>query len=166
VLAQAWVNRYRKTHREVSLESEAEAGVQFAADASAPVAAPSSLLMKATDAALATLTSEERFILSSYYLDQRTLAEVARTLGVHESTVSRKLERIAAATRKNVLGYLTKAGSSRRQAEDAMETDVRDLPLDVRQALESKAPQQDLPAPVSEKKSNAKAAQDSGDTTF
>ena len=42
-----------------------------------------------TEEAIAALDPEERFILASYYLDDRTLAVIARMLGVHESTISR-----------------------------------------------------------------------------
>ena len=39
------------------------------------------------------LTPRERMLLACYYVDQLTLAEIGRTLGEHESTVSRQLER-------------------------------------------------------------------------
>ena len=60
-------------------------------------------LREATDQALGSLAPEDKFILANYYLDDRTLAEIARLLGVHESTISRKLEKITAATRKAIL---------------------------------------------------------------
>ena len=144
LLAQEWVNRYRKQKRLVSLEEENEAGRQFAAPAAAmETAAPaveSSAAGKAAEAALAALQAEERFILASYFLDQRTLAEIGKTLGVHESTISRKVEKLAAALRKDILGRLQASGMSRRQAEEAMELDVRDLAVDVRARLQVKAP--------------------------
>src|SRR5919109_1560548 len=92
VLAQEYVNRYRAGRRLVSLEEQTEAGVQFAASDPEPVTTPASdsRLEAATDAALAILPAEEKFILAAYYLDERTLAEIARTLRVHESTICRK----------------------------------------------------------------------------
>ena len=53
-------------------------------------------------------------VLSAYYLDGRTLAEIARMLGVHESTISRKLDKLAKLLRKQILAGLTKRGMSRR----------------------------------------------------
>jgi len=148
VLAQEWVNRFRKQKRLVSLEEQEEAGAQFEA---APAAPPESTLdprvAAATDRALAELAAEDRYILAAYYLDGRTLADVARTLGVHESTVSRKVERLAHKLRKDILSHLTKAGMGRRQAEEAMEVDVRDLAVDVRTQLKKQARGQGLPAP-------------------
>ena len=37
--------------------------------------------------------AEERYLLAAYYLDGQTLLQIARVLGVHEATVSRKLRR-------------------------------------------------------------------------
>ena len=48
-------------------------------------------------------SAEDRFILASYYLDGRTLAEIARTLAVHESTISRKLDKLAKSLRKQIV---------------------------------------------------------------
>src|ERR1700694_55411 len=91
VMAQEFINRYRKQKRTVSLEEQTEEGVQFAAAVPEPACTSDKLLEAATDEALAELSSEDRFTLASYYLDGRTLAEIARTLGLHESSVSRRL---------------------------------------------------------------------------
>ncbi|HUR37046.1 MAG TPA: sigma-70 family RNA polymerase sigma factor [Terriglobales bacterium] len=147
VLAQEWVNRFRKQRRLVSLEEREEAGAQFVANAPEEVAAMDPAVSAATDQALSELSAEDRYILAAYYLDDRTLAEVARTLGVHESTISRKVERLAHKLRKDILAQLVKGGMSRRQAEEAMEVDVRDLAVDVRKQLKKQAHGQGLPAP-------------------
>jgi len=136
-LAQEYVNRYRRRQREVSLEEKTEAGGQFAADPPAQ-RAPDPRLAQATDTVLAALGAEERFILASYHLDGRTLAEIAHTLGVHESTVSRKLEKVVRAVRERIMDELSRHGMSRRQAEEAFETDVRDVPVDVSKRLSQK----------------------------
>jgi RNA polymerase sigma-70 factor, ECF subfamily len=139
VLAQEYVNFYRSQRRLVSLEEQAEAGMQFRAPNSAamPVesAAPDPRLEAATDEALAALPAEDRFVLASCYLDGRTLAETARMLGVHESTVSRRLAKITKSLSKAILKGLLSRGMSRRQAEEALGTDVRDLSLDVQRLL-------------------------------
>ena len=96
VLAQEYVNRFRRQQRLVSLEEQTEAGVQFEAEAPDPTQAIDARLREATDQALGSLAAEDKFILANYYLDDRTLAEIARLLGVHESTISRKLEKITA----------------------------------------------------------------------
>src|SRR5438034_3650664 len=69
VLAQEYVNRYRKQRRLVSLDEESEAGVQFAAAESelAPTA-HDPRVEAATDQALVALSGEDRFVLASYIL--------------------------------------------------------------------------------------------------
>jgi len=135
VLAQEYVNRYRKTKRLVSLDEESEEGVQYAAPDPEPVVSADDRLAQATDEALAFLSGEDRTVLGAYYLDGRTLAEIARMLGVHESTISRKIDKLAKALRKQIVAGLARRGMSRRQAEEAMEVDVRDLQVDIRRNL-------------------------------
>ena len=136
VLAQEYVNRYRRTKRLVSLDEESEEGVQFRAPDPEPLSsAADQRLAQATDEALATLSAEDRTVLSAYYLDGRTLADIARLLGVHESTISRKIDKLAKSLRKQIVAALGRRGMSRRQAEEALEVDVRDLQLDIRRSL-------------------------------
>ena len=52
-------------------------------------------------------------------------------LGVHEATISRKLEKIARGVRKSIIDELLRRGLSQRQAEEALETDVRDVAVDL-----------------------------------
>jgi len=141
VLAQEYVNTYRRQRRLVSLDEESEDGAQFAACATSdssdrPYAKlADAKLESATDLALRSLSSEDRFVLASYFLDKRTLAQIARALSVHESTISRKVEKLTKAIRKQILKNLASQGMSRRQAEEALTADVRDLTLDIRTSL-------------------------------
>jgi RNA polymerase sigma-70 factor, ECF subfamily len=133
-LAQRHVDHHRRTHREEPLE-------EF--DAPAPDAAPEapmaefSQLEQAVELALRQQNAEERFILAAYFLDGQTLLQIARTLGVHEATVSRKLHRVTDAIRAQVLRNLQDGGMSRRAAEEAMGTDPRDLDLNVKKLLQN-----------------------------
>jgi RNA polymerase sigma-70 factor, ECF subfamily len=140
VLAQEFVNRYRRTRRLVSLDEENEEGTQFAAPELEPVPPRDSRLESATDTALATLSSEDRLVLAAYYLDGRTLAEIGRLLGVHESTISRKVDKLAKSLRKKILAGMVQQGMARRQAEEALEVDVRDLQVNIRQSLAQESP--------------------------
>jgi len=158
VLAQEYVNRYRRTKRLVSLDEESEDGVQFRAPDPEPVPSADPRLTQATDEALAVLSSEDRMVLSAYYLDGRTLAEIARMLGVHESTISRKLDKLAKTLRKQILAGLGHRGMSRRQAEEALEVDVRDLQMDIRRSLAQESP----PGAFSEKRVEARVREDPG----
>ena len=140
VLAQEYVNRYRRTRRLVSLDEESEEGVQFQAPGPEPTVSADPRLEAATDEALADLSGEDRMVLSAYFLDGRTLAEIARMLSVHESTISRKLDKLAKSVRKQILAGLSRRGLTRRQAEEALEVDVRDLQLNIRRSLAQDSP--------------------------
>src|SRR6202046_592139 len=135
VLPQEFVNRYRRTKRLVSLDEELEGGAQFSAPQTEPATAVDPRLETCTDAALAALSSEDRFVLAAYYLDRRPLAQVARMLSVHESTISRKVDKLAKTLRKKILAGLMRQGMGRSEAEQALEVDVRDLQLNIQGSL-------------------------------
>jgi len=148
VLAQEFVNRYRRGKRLVSLDQEIEDGAQFAAPKAEPEPAVNPRLESCVDAALAALPSEDRLVLAAYYLDGRTLAEVGSMLGVHESTISRKVDKLAKSLRKEIVASMVRQGMDRRAAEEALEADVRDLRVNIRRTLE----QESTPGAFSEKK--------------
>jgi RNA polymerase sigma-70 factor (ECF subfamily) len=135
VMMQEHVNRYRRQRRLVSLDEETEEGTQFATPESEPVIAIDPRVEAAIDEVLVALPAEDRFVLASYFLDERTLAAIARTLGVHESTISRKVDKLAKSLRKQILAALGRRGMSRRQAQEAIEVDVRDLRVNIRSRL-------------------------------
>jgi len=135
VMAQEHINRYRRQRRLVSLDEETEEGIQFASAESEAAIAVDPRVEAAVDEVLVALPSEDRFVLASYFLDEQTLAEIARTLGVHESTISRKLDKLAKSLRKQILASLGRRGMSRRQAQEALEVDVRDLRVNIRSRL-------------------------------
>jgi len=79
-------------------------------------------------------------------------------LVVHESTISRKLDKLAKGLRKQILADLVRRGMSRRQAEEALDVDVRDLQLNIRRTLT-----QESPAPAfSEKTAEARVREGPG----
>src|ERR1700733_8015179 len=163
VLSQEYVNRYRRTKRLVSLDEESEEGVQFRAPDPEPVAPADNRLAQATDEALGFLLGEDRMVLSAYYLDGRTLAEIARMLGVHESTISRKVDKLAKTLPNQIIATLVRRGMSRRQAEEALEVDVRDLQVNIRRSLNQETPAQESSAPAfSEKRLEARVREDPG----
>ena len=136
VIAQEYVNRYRSTKRETSLDAAVEDGTQFAAS-EPEIAVVDPRVEAAVAAELDELDAKERFLMAAYYLDRRTLAEIAKLQGVHESTVSRKLERVTTGIRKRIQLRLVKSGLTSQQADEAMESvDVRDLRVQVRETLQ------------------------------
>ena len=135
VVAQEYVNLYRATRRETSLDAALDEGIQFeAGESDLSVADPRAEAAAAEE--LTALPAEECFLLAAYYLDRRTLAEIAKLQGVHESTISRKLERVTLELRKRIRKRMIAAGMSPRQADEAMQdVDVRDLRVRVSETL-------------------------------
>jgi RNA polymerase sigma-70 factor (ECF subfamily) len=135
VFAQAHVNRLRRESRWAPLEEENDDDPRLAVPPAVTPIAVDRRLEHATGEALASLSPEDGFILASYFLDGQTLADIARALQLHESTVSRRVEKIAARLRKKIRDALLSRGMSRAQAEEALEADVRDLQVNVRARL-------------------------------
>ncbi len=132
-LAQRFVDHHRRSHREQALE-------EFDTPAMDPVPTAAAdeiwVLGKAIEEALGRQEAEERFLLAAYYLDGRTLLEIAKVLGVHEATISRRLRRVTDGLRKQVLRNLQDTGLSRRAAEEALGADPRDLDLNLKKLLQ------------------------------
>lgn len=136
VLAQEYINRYRSTKKTVSLEEQIEGGLQLEARAETPSAETSDAEQAASEV-LRALSAEDRVLLVSYFLDGRTLAEIAKVLRVHESTISRKLDRLTGTIRKDIRTALIRRGMSPRQADEAMQDlDVRDVTINIRETLQ------------------------------
>lgn len=141
VLAQQHVNRCRSQAKVISLEEQVEAGVGFAAKPAPQTAADDGGVSSLIAQSLAELDSEERFLLASYYLDQRTLADIGRQLRVHESTVSRKLEKLTGSLQKQIRKRMQAAGVDLRRCDEILQDlDVRDLNVDVTGNLRQERP--------------------------
>jgi len=136
-LAQRHVDRYRRTNRETSLADN-----QFAAASPAPVPSPKELsrLEDSLTAALRSLAAEDRFVLSAWFLDRRTLLEIAGILRVHEATVSRRIKRLTADLHKDLLKNLQARGMSKAAAEEALGADPRDIDINLRKLLQTSQP--------------------------
>ncbi len=133
-LAQRHVDHYRRTRHEEPIDNF---------DAPAPDPPPQttarelSQLEQAIEHAVSGRDAEDRYLLAAYYLDGRTLLEIARVLGVHEATVSRRLRRAEKEIRKQILKHLQRQGMSRRAAEEAMGAAARDLEVNLKKLLQN-----------------------------
>jgi RNA polymerase sigma-70 factor, ECF subfamily len=133
-LAQRHVDHHRRTHRESPLDTlDAPAPEPDPA----PIAAELTDLTRAISSTLQSVSAEERYLLSSYFLDRQPLAQIARVLHVHEATISRRLKRLLADLRKRLLQELHAGGLSKRAAEETLGNDPRDLEINLRALLQS-----------------------------
>jgi RNA polymerase sigma-70 factor, ECF subfamily len=136
VVAQKHIDGRRSRSRDVSLEEQMEQGVSFASAPAPDSAAKPEPLNAALTGALAECTPEDRLLLASYFLDGLTLAQIGRQTGVHESTISRKLDRLTTRIRKRVRKRLIESGLSSAQCDELLtELDVRDIDVDVAATL-------------------------------
>ena len=136
VLAQHHIDRCRSHAKTVSLEEQIEFGASFPDRAQAATPPPDPRLAVALNQVLDELPAEDSFLLASYYLDQQTLAQLARTLHVHESTISRRLDRLTTQLRRNVIQHMRATGLKPRQCDELLDQlDVRDLNLDLHSKL-------------------------------
>jgi RNA polymerase sigma-70 factor (ECF subfamily) len=133
-LAQRHVDYHRRTRREAPLDNVDPPAAE------APHSPASAELGRLTDAvsrSLQALAPEDRFMLSSYFLDRQSLLEISRVLRVHEATVSRRVKRLVAELRKRLVHNLQSGGLSKRAAEEALGTDPRDIELNLRALLQT-----------------------------
>ena len=143
ILAQRRVDQYRKIGRETALDE-----IEPAAAVSEKIGLERlEDLRVALKITLSGASTEERFLLSAYYLDQHTLEEISGVLRVHVATVSRKLKRATERLRKQLLRTLVTQGLSRRAAEEALGSDPRDIEINLRKLLQNS---EDAPIPDKE----------------
>lgn len=133
-LAQRHVDHHRRIHREAPLDT---LDVPAPALSSSPIPAELARLTHAVARTLQELAAEDRFLLASYFLDRRTLLQIAGVLHVHEATISRRLKRLVADLRKQLLHNLQSGGLSKRAAEEALGADPRDLEINLRVLLQT-----------------------------
>jgi RNA polymerase sigma-70 factor (ECF subfamily) len=136
-LAQRNVDHHRRVSRETPIADK-----DYPAVRQDPIPAPHVLaeLSRALAITLTSLTAEERFLLTAWFLDQRTLLEISRTLRVHEATISRRLQRVTSRLHKDLLRNMQDSGMSRAAAEEALGTDPRDIDINLRSLLQASQP--------------------------
>jgi RNA polymerase sigma factor (sigma-70 family) len=153
VLAQRHIDSLRAARRfeELSDNTTREAGPMSPLDRQVQPADPHralyvSLFTRALQAALDRLEPLEKDRLRLYYAEEKTLAEIGRLLGEHESSVSRHLERVRGDLRQTVeeilrCGFVAANGSPAQpglsDAEIALcfEYSAENTPIDLEKLL-------------------------------
>jgi RNA polymerase sigma-70 factor, ECF subfamily len=133
-IVQRWRDHHRRTHREAPL-NEIDCAAPETSD---PDSVEPGVVAQALSKTLGELPPEDRFLLSAYFLDRQTLLQIARTINVHEGTVSRRLTRLLNEIRRQLLTSLQQhSGLSKHAALEALGTDPRDLEINLRTLLQS-----------------------------
>jgi RNA polymerase sigma-70 factor (ECF subfamily) len=133
-LAQRHVDHHRRTKRETPLD---DTDAPAPASTVTPLPAELDRLTHAVSRTFESLPAEDRFLLASYFLDQKTLLQIARVVQVHEATISRRLKRLTSDLHKQLLRNLQSGGLSKRAAEEALGADPRDLEISLRTLLQT-----------------------------
>jgi len=89
--------------------------------------------------ALASLEERDRTRLQLYYADDRTLAEIGRAIGEHESSVSRNLDRVRKELRSTVEGLLRAGTAATNGSSAAQGMDDAQVALCIQYAAETAA---------------------------
>jgi RNA polymerase sigma-70 factor (ECF subfamily) len=132
-LVQRYRDHYRRTHRETPID-------EFDCPAPACVTPPKNELAVLTSGVaqiIRELGAEDRFLLAAYFLDRQTLLEIARTLDVHEATISRRIKRLTLELRNRLLEQLRRRGLRKAAAEEALGIDPRDVEINLRALLQT-----------------------------
>src|SRR5579859_1663697 len=97
------------------------------------------LFQAALKTALERLEGRDRERLGLYYTEEKTLAEIGKKLGEHESSVSRNLDRVRREMKNNVEQILRKpstgAGLSEEQITLCFQYAAEDVPIDLGKLL-------------------------------
>ena len=146
VLAQRHIDRIRESRRWESIDSSEseEPKAKLHAKISPQPLDPHrerylACFASALEAALASLAPADRQRLELYYHRQQTLAEIGRSLGEHESSVSRHLERCRRELRASVEEHLRRvAALSDAEMALCFEYAAEDVPIDFRNLFPEK----------------------------
>jgi len=142
LLAQAHVDQWRRQRRLVALdESERLLNALAAPQVSGADAMPAQRRQVeiALESVLRGADGPSRLLLSLYFLDGQTLAQIGILLRVHESTVSRRLERVLSQLRRHTRRELGRQGLPARVRDEVMRLDPLWLQVDVRTLLQPAA---------------------------
>lgn len=157
VLAQRHVDAIRAGRRFESLDDEESKpnAPKSGSTVTAPPVDPHreryvALFVRALQASIAALDSRDQQRLRLYYSEQKTLAEIGRQLGEHESSVSRNLDRIRLALRRTVEdtlrngcpaanGFAAELGLSEAQITLCFEYASADVPFDLENLLQRRS---------------------------
>jgi RNA polymerase sigma-70 factor len=141
ILAQRFIDQLRESRKWESLngeDGEQKRSVAERTDSGKPDVDPHrdryvGLFVAALETCLASLPKEDRQRLALYYVREMTLAEIGRSVGEHESSVSRNLERVRRELRVAVEDHL-RGNQSLSEAETVlcMQYAADDAPIDFR----------------------------------
>ena len=135
-LVQRYRDHYRRTRRESPID-----GVDCPVpDEVPPKPENLQVLKEGLEETIRGLGAEDRFLLAAYFLDHQTLLQIARTLNVHEATISRRIKRLTGELNESLIVELQRRGLSRVAAQEVLGADPRDIEINLRALLQTSRP--------------------------
>ena len=135
LLTNTYIDRYRGQKRMVSLEELIHILKALYVSQDLEQRKTDSRLSLAIEQTFCQCIPEERFLLAAYFFDRWTLKEIATALGVHESSVSRRMDRLLRELRRSINRNLQKKGMSSREIRELLRDGNWDVSVDVRGLL-------------------------------
>lgn len=135
LLTHTYVDRYRSQRHVVSLEQRIDILKTLCVRQDVDRQQTDPRLSWAVEQAFCQCNSQERFLLTAYFFDRWTLKEMAITLGVHESSVSRRMDRLLRELRRSIRGSLQRAGMSPAQIKELFQAEPVSVSIDLRKLL-------------------------------
>lgn len=135
LLTHTYIDRYRGQRRTVSLEQRIDILKTLCVRQDSGQQEVDPRLSWAVEQAFCQCGSQERFLLTVYFFDQWTLKEIATALGVHESSVSRRMSRLLRELRRSIHRHLQKEGMNHAQIKELFQVENWDVTVDLRELL-------------------------------
>jgi RNA polymerase sigma-70 factor (ECF subfamily) len=135
LLFQANIDRYRSERRFTTFDENVRQLAGSSLIAFDPAVQSNEKFEMSLREAIQDLNLEERLILAGHFFDQQNLACIARLLHVHESTVSRRLQKALTKIRKGVARKLKRSGLQEPGLANLYEINFGNISLDLHAEL-------------------------------
>jgi RNA polymerase sigma-70 factor (ECF subfamily) len=135
ILVHKYIDRYRSQRRLVSLEHHADILRNLFVSQEAYSEEIDCRVNAAIEEAFLKQPPEKRILLTAYFFDNWTLAEIAAALAIHESSVSRRINRVLQELRRAIHRDLQKKGMSPTEIQQSFQTSRWEVSFDLRGLL-------------------------------
>lgn len=134
LLTNSYLDEYRIARRVISLEERVDVLKRLCVRPNTVTEEIDPRLNNAIQQSFSQCHPRERFLLTAYFFERWTLQELATVLGVHESSVSRRVNRVIRELRRRIHHHLQRTGMSAYEMKELFRQDF-DISMDLRGLL-------------------------------
>lgn len=135
LLSHAYIDRHRSDRRFLSLDARTDLFKLLSCGPRTRADLLDDVLETALHEAFGAQTAEDRYLLSAYFFDGCTLKEIGIAIGLHESSVQRRIRATVEKIRKHISRSLRNGGRSFEEIKECMRSDRWEVPVDLRELL-------------------------------